>query len=182
MLSSYPLVWNDRRRPTPTWVPDTYGDYWKNGPRKCCTVCTIAGVEGHPPVPPWYTNAIYNPKTKVTYWQHFVKVSGLQDMVQRRQAFLNGFAGVRGTFWCGNCFIHACFLSLGEALGYPDVYQFYQLPVTQNMHGFACWLWLARFAGSVTVQTVMTEAQRKGVDVERFLIVQQSVLPSVFAN
>jgi hypothetical protein len=158
------LVWSDPRIPTVEWVPDGYGDYWQNGPCVCCTVCTIPlRWPNHPPVPPWLTNRIYDKKTGRTWWQFFVHSSGLSTALEVRSAFLRGFEGPRGTFWCGSCYEHCLFLRLGESLGYPDVSRLYTLPETQGMEGYGCWLWLARFGGSVLVGTVVMLARQQGL-------------------
>lgn len=134
--------------PTPSWVPDDYGRYW----RACCTVCTLPNTPSHPPVPPWYTNARYSRKT--TWWQKYVRKCGFKQAVHYRQAFLTGFKGVRGTWWCGSCLWHKRMMDVGEALGYPNAHDLYALEETRDMSGYGAWLYLARYGGSVLVQTI----------------------------
>lgn len=137
------------------WVPDDYGQYW----RACSTQqAHEQAAPKHPPVPPWLTNASYDYRTKETWWQFLVRVSGLDEAIRRRQAFLDGFLDCRGNWWCGQCFGRGLLIEAGEALGYPDIHALYVHPQTRGRTGYEGWLALAQAGSAVLVETAARAA------------------------
>ena len=153
MRTLHPLLTNKALQPSVEWVPDNYGPFWKD----CCTVVVHAPRAGHGRAPLWYTNQFYNSYTKETWWQFFVKHSGLDNAIAQREAFLTGFPGIRGTYWCGLCYWHKRLLDIGEEFGYPDLHSYYALPETRDTATYGAWLYLARFGGSTLVQGILRQ-------------------------
>src|SRR5260370_40644476 len=52
-------------------------------------------------------------------WNKQATRVGVQELLQRRRVYLNGFTDSRGNHWCGQCFWRCRLVNLGEQLGYP---------------------------------------------------------------
>lgn len=141
---------HQNQQPTTRWVPDDYGCLWRH--------CT-AGRTKHPPVPPWYTNEPYSKGE--TWWQHMVRLRGLEEMCERRQVHLDGFRDRRGNWWCGHCFYRQRFMNVGERLEYPCLYDFYQVPETRDVVGYEAWLRLASTASAVLIEIAVRAIKRR---------------------
>ncbi|MBO0780702.1 MAG: hypothetical protein J2P37_17915, partial [Ktedonobacteraceae bacterium] len=130
--------------------PDDYGDY--------AALCPTRFP--HAPVPPWYTNAPYDPGRPKgpTHWQKFVRAVGLANAIKQRQAFIDGFVDTHGIWRCGHCYLRQRMMDLGAQLGYPDMHALYPLAETRGVAGYASWLAVNCSAGETLMQTVGRQA------------------------
>jgi hypothetical protein len=87
------------------------------------------------------------------YYKQAARV-GVQELLQRRRVYLNGFTDSRGNHWCGQCFWRCRLMDLGERLGYPA------LDGLRLAAGTVAWLRYAREVGVVRIEDAVRFVER----------------------
>ncbi|MBO0794129.1 MAG: hypothetical protein J2P36_24700, partial [Ktedonobacteraceae bacterium] len=122
-------------------VPDDYSWYEKG-----INACSASRV-GHPEIPPWYTNELYDKdrSDSLTWWQKYVKAVGLKAAQAARQACIDGFVDQAGNWWCGQCYYRCQMINIGAQLSpaYPDAHDLYVIKETRDSSGYDHWLEIA---------------------------------------